>query len=580
MAQKALGIEIGEGEVRGVLLEGSAKKYKLAAYAAAPIAAPKDGESPEEVLSDALADVAERLGEAKDSTAISLSSTRCSFRPLVLPFIGEDQIRQVVKFELEGHLHQWNIDDVVVDFYTAEESKGKSHLLVAAAPKEYLKKVFGVCEQAGFDPVVADLDATALFNAAMAAGALEAQSSHLLLHLGKSVALLLVVENQTLRLARCVRTSKPKTADAKVSTEKSGEGAGGLGVLDKIEEKPVEAATDPSAGAEDEEVFVSIEDDAAAAAPGSAKEVAAVLQREVNRTLTSVRLNTPIASIYLSGEWETIDGLADAMASRFQLPVLDLDLLSRIEHGLSEEEADRASSLAPVAFGAALKLMDVDFGGMNFRQEDLRFTKRFDQVKTELSLLLGGFLLLLMMENIYLFKNNESDRRTYQNMVDVAMTRVKGYTDKEYKHSPATDSLKRLPAIKTMVASELDTLKKKFGQDAEVTLPPSALEAWRLVFLAIQEVETRIGGSEAYRIEKVDVSTREGGSKKEPDVLVKLDLVFLGNPAVTATALEAFKQHMESKRFVVPPPTSKGLTQGEGIQVPISIEVRIPEGQP
>lgn len=570
MAQKALGIEIGEGEVRGALLEGSAKKYKLLKFASAPIETPKEGESAEDLLSDAIEDVAEKLQDGKESSAISISSTRCSFRPLVLPFVGEEQIRQVVKFELEGHLHQWNIDDVVVDFYTSEESKGKSHLLVAAAPKDYLRKIFGVCEQAGVDPVVADLDVTALFNAAMAAGAFEPQGSHLLVHLGKTVALLLVVENQVLRLARCIRTARPKTPEAQLGAEKPAEGQeapkggeGTLGVLDQVDE-----------GVEGEEVFVSIEED------GGAKELASVLQREVNRTLTSLRLTTPISGIFLSGEWEGIEGLADALASRFQMPVLDLDLLSRIEHSLSEEEADRASSVVPVAFGAALKLLDVDFGGMNFRQEDLRFTKRFDQVKRELVMLLSAILLVLVMENIYLFKNNESDRRTYQNMVDVAMTRVKAYAEKEPKLNPATDSLKRLPAIKTFVADELEQLKKKFGQDAEVKLPPSALEAWRLVFLAIQEIEPKLGGSEGYRIEKVDVSTQEG-SRKEPVVQVKLDFVLLGPPTATADAQDALLRHFESKKWTLPSiPSSKPLTQGEGLTVPVVVEVKVPEGQP
>lgn len=579
MAQKSLGIEIGEGEVRGVLLEGSAKKYKLVKFASAPVESPKEGERPEDLLSDAIADVAERLREGKESSAVAVSSTHCSFRPLVLPFVGEEQIRQVVKFELEGHLHQWNIDDVVVDFYTSEEAKGKSHLLVAAAPKDYLRKLFGVCEQAGFDPIVADLDATALFNAAMASGALEPQGSHLLIHLGKSVALLLVVENRVLKLARCIRTSKPKTVESKLGEEKpAGERAeeakaeGALGVLDSIgEETPAEG---------EEEVFVSIEEDGGGA-PGSAKELSAVLQREVNRTLTSIRLENPLGGIFLSGEWEGVEGLADALAGRFQIPVLDLDLLSRIEHELSPEEADRASSVAPVALGAALKLMDVDFGGMNFRQEDLRFTKRFDQVKRELVMLLSAVLLLLVMENIYLFKNNQSDRLTYENMVKAASTRVEAIEGKAPKLRPDLDSLKRVSAIKASLAGDLETLKKKFGQDAELKLPPSAFEAWRLAFLAIQEIEPKLGGPEGYRIEKIDISTQEGGSRKEALVLVKLDFVFLGGVIATADARDALVRHFESKKWTLPVnPPSKPLTQGEGIQVPVQIEIKVPEGQP
>src|SRR5262249_25597165 len=141
----------------------------------------------------------------RDPVVATFPSSECVFRNLLLPFRGEEPIRKVLKFESEGHLHHWNIDEIVVDYLPLGEVKGQTSALVVAAPKAALRRALEACEACGFDPQTLDLDGTALFNAAFQTGALPERGTSLLLHVGIHSSLLLLVEDRALRHVRALR---------------------------------------------------------------------------------------------------------------------------------------------------------------------------------------------------------------------------------------------------------------------------------------------------------------------------------------------------------------------------------------
>ena len=571
MAQQALGIDCSDGEVRGVLLEGSPKKYRLVGFESAPVAA-GEGVLPEEALAEALESVVSKLHGGREAAAVAVGSAHCSFRPLSLPFVGEEQIRKVVKFELEGHLHQWNIDDVIVDFYTVSESKGRSQLLVAAASKDHLRQLFGACEKAGFDPVVADLDAAALFNCAVATGAVHPEGSDVFLHVDERAALLVVVERGVLRVARSIRTATQRTEEAPKANGNGGER--NAAPANPGGEEAVRVLLDASA---EDEVYVSLEEDSRGGKPFS-REASNLLIRETERTLTALRLDSPLEALYVSGAWERMEGLAEGLATRLNQAVLVFDPLKGIEHTLAGEEAKSAASWCQVALGAGLKMMEVDYGGIDFRQEELRFRKRFDLIKKELAFFICCLAFALLMDNIYLFKRNRTDEITYQSYFEVALSKAEGLTSKKFKEKlhAGLDPLKRISQLKVLVDEEYKNLKEKMGQASDLKQPQSALEAWRLVFLAVAEIEEKLG---RYLVEKVDIVSKEGGANREPMVLATFKFVFLGDSVAGAGARDVLLRKFEEKGWKWTSQGFQNLREGGGIETTIQVELKVPEAQ-
>src|SRR5690606_21085939 len=87
-------------------------------------------------------------------------------RTITIPFVGDENVRKVVKFEVEGNIHSHNVDDMVVDFLTIEAQQTQTKVMVVAAPKAPLRTRLKALEGVGIEPETVDLDATALYRTA------------------------------------------------------------------------------------------------------------------------------------------------------------------------------------------------------------------------------------------------------------------------------------------------------------------------------------------------------------------------------------------------------------------------------
>ncbi|MFV1958869.1 MAG: hypothetical protein ACC662_05585, partial [Planctomycetota bacterium] len=59
----------------------------------------------------------------RDDVCAALGAGSTVFREIMVPFREEDQIRKVVKFEAENHLHSYAIEDVVVNWVKTGENR-------------------------------------------------------------------------------------------------------------------------------------------------------------------------------------------------------------------------------------------------------------------------------------------------------------------------------------------------------------------------------------------------------------------------------------------------------------------------
>ena len=200
---KSCGIHVDQRSAHLVALDGSPKKHKVVATASRTF---DPHEDPEEALFDFLKEQAKTLKLSKENIGLVVDSGPAAFRALTLPFDDRGKIEEVLKFEVEGDLPQWDIDEVVTDFLVADSKPGvSSDLIVTAMPKDRLANRLASCERAGLEADEAELDGTALFNAAIEAGILSEESSEILVHVGDHSTVVVVADGGKLASMRTIR---------------------------------------------------------------------------------------------------------------------------------------------------------------------------------------------------------------------------------------------------------------------------------------------------------------------------------------------------------------------------------------
>ena len=140
---RTCGIRVGPRRYEMVVLDGSAKKHRIAAYKSGEF--PQGGEDP---MADAVRELESTIKELKvpvDAVGVAIDSGLAAFRTLKLPALDESKINDIIKFEVESQLPQWNIDDVVVDFMTLDKTEQETQLLVTAVPKSALQRELDLC---------------------------------------------------------------------------------------------------------------------------------------------------------------------------------------------------------------------------------------------------------------------------------------------------------------------------------------------------------------------------------------------------------------------------------------------------
>lgn len=202
MARSA-GIRIGPRHFELFVLDGSPKKPKVVSSGGGMLPPEDEGDFHE--VARALKEALKTYNIPKENVGIVIDSRHAAFRKLQLPFTDPAKIESVIKFEVEGQLPQFNVDDVVIDFQVLESSNNQSSLLITAVPKEDVRLGLELCEAAGFEPLEVELEATAMVNAAVAAGICSIDDAQVLVHVGGESTAVAVVDGGKVREMRTIQ---------------------------------------------------------------------------------------------------------------------------------------------------------------------------------------------------------------------------------------------------------------------------------------------------------------------------------------------------------------------------------------
>ena len=534
---RAIGVDIGDHTIKVVELSGSARSFKVQRVAIRPV--PGEPERPEvevttegdeppppppsrdERISEAVREIFKEFALPKEDTCSAFHARTSMIREINVPFFEDDQIRKVVKFEAENHLHSQAIDDVVINWVKTGETKDGSRLTVFASPKDRLAASIAIMRRAGVDPAAVDLDATALYTALDATGLIATYPTCVVLHVGaSSTNLILVVEGRP-RVFRAFPL--------------------GTGALEAaLAHQLGPRARGRESGARRDDLFVAAGDlPAAPGTPEASKSLAQVetdviadereafvnkLHREVIRSLAAVRTEAPPERLLLTGGGALLEGVDEALAARFGLPVERLDILDHIDaKDRGNDPAYAGAALGP-AIGCALRMLGRNPLGIELLRDEFAPRNTFDVIRTAIATLLTlGFLLVALLmwtgkmelqaeqarfsEKYaiakFIFSSAEAEylKAVEAQTPEAAAARI----DRWLKQ--AADDPTRIQRMQRQLTRRLDYLRDQMGLSERIPALPSALEAWSAFYEALQSADRADLGN--FRVDRLSIRPRQ-----------------------------------------------------------------------
>lgn len=513
-----VGLDLTTARARIVETEGSGKKLKVTKFVSADVAEP--GKPPssafvDEAFAERLRAVFKEHDFATDPIGMSWDASLTTFRDLDLPFTGLEQLRKVIKYEAESHLHNCDIEDVVVSFYKLSETPDKSHLMLMAARKDHLLNRIETLQEIGVDPMMIDLDGLAMFNALAALEYTKEHETFAVLDCGRRTTNLLVVHKGRLVLTRAIRMGSEHIAARLAHDLADSGGAEKAQALLKNPDPTQDDLLVPARQdrADVEKVPSELERDMAMSRIG---DFYSKMQKEVRRTLATSRTDWKLDAIYVTGPGSLMPGFAEEAAKSFlsEAPVKKLDVLSRVQHEIPAAEVAIAEAEIVTALGMAYKVAGFDETAVDFRQEEARYAKKFDQIKEPLVYFCSFLLFFVLILNLYDVKKlsvvqpflvNKPSSHVAQIHTQVSKIFQEAMTAAKWSKPLQEPSARSIDQMQRLMDSQRLALMGELGRGGTIPRMPSAFDMLRQTFDAIKP---KMGSIEKLVITQIKVGVR------------------------------------------------------------------------
>ena len=591
---RSCGIRIGSRRYELVVLDGNPRKHRISAFATGEFA--RGGEDP---VADTIAELkilAKEHDIPTDAIGAAIDSGLAAFRTLKMPLADMEKIGQVIKFEVESQLPQWDIGEVVIDYVKLDDATDSSEVLVTAVQKSDLVREIDILTKSGLEPLEVEIEATAMVNAALAADVCHADDAQVLVHIGDTSSAVVVVDGGRLRSMRAIHlgsfSHEPGVAAVVAAAANEAE-------LAAEADKAANKGRLPVASGDVKQGDV-MQDDAMQVEQIDEQEhqrvIAANVQRirrEIGRTLSGAHTKHPIEAVYVCG-WELPDLIGTQI---LEVPVYELDVFE-------ENSGQPAQGAAPlvVAYGVALRQLGASAVPASLRRENLRYAGKLERI--ELPAAIAALLLVTLLAIFNIFEKSQLKRvtqhtrywfksaanymfddpkRGYAGTLERPLKEIDDYFSKIRKANdkpgitpetnPLTDlertPLEQMSFVDAALRRRIAELNTELGNTGEVTQPQSALEALTRVMAVIADLgEEKVGRIAVKRAE----SRYEAGTETRADtVRITMAVSFFADSALEATnhLEQLFLSNLRAQPWVVEVPErgSKEFPDGKGIYV-------------
>jgi hypothetical protein len=533
---KACGMRIGSRRFELFVLDGSPKKPKVVASVAGEI--PPDEPDSVGAAAHALKSAIKKHGIPTDNIGLVIDARSAAFRNVNLPVAEASKIESVLKFEVESQLPQFNIDDLVVDFYIKETAADSSALLVTAVPKADISAAIDLCLSAGFEPMEIEAETTALVNAAESLGLCGVDDAQVLVHVGEDSTAVAVIDGGKVREMRVIQAGALSHTPHAVPSSGADAGPG-------EEREPVEE------GLAEESPTLSM---AGPPRPERVGEIVQRIRRELARTVSAARTVNDLRGVHVCGF--VLPGMVGEDILGVPVEAIEGCALDSQEGNVHSEYKSGA-----VAYGAALRQMGGGIVRPRLRREELAFSGAMERLELPLAVMcllmttfFGVWFMFLQRERAsidrdlrfmlestvnYMISNPvkgttgnlEYPSDSISDYLKRFVGRVPGTDPPEFRSDPTRNRYEQLVFIRDQLKRDQKALKKQLGHDQELTQPQSALRALTLVLDLIAQSDGKYGRISFRKLQSsYHTNPREGDS-----VTIKIEASFFADSSTTAT---------------------------------------------
>jgi hypothetical protein len=272
------------------------------------------------------------------------------------------------------------------------------------------------------------------------------------------------------------------------------------------------------------------------------------LQRELWRFLAGLPRVSGVERLFVTGGGSTVPGVTERLGQLFDCSPQPLDVLSRLGHGLDEQEAAEIGPRIVTAVGLALAMLG-GRGGFDFRQEEFAYRRHFDRVKFPLAI---ACMLAVFLPFIYgIRQKNQLDqlaqrygelyeaadgggaqgrrgasgvRATYWGYVGMLMNEgepqnvIRPLGSEKFaelnRGLVEQETFQRLPTIRTALEKELQHQQESTGVFEDLQLP-SGVYVISYFADVIQRIEGQLG---SFLVAEFDLNMQP----RQPSLTVKL----------------------------------------------------------
>jgi type IV pilus assembly protein PilM len=339
----SVGLDIGSSLIKIVEIDHSKNEpilTKFGVFKLAPEAIVEGEIMDRTLVIEGIQEGMMRAGIAKKEVVTAVSGRAVIVKKVVMDKMNPDDAKEAIFWEAEQHV-PFDIDDVCLDFQVLKEDVGASQMeiLLVAAKKEMVTTHANLIRDAGYEPIIVDVDSFAIQNAYESTMEDGGDRVVGLINIGSDVTNINIVQNSIPHFTRDLSTGSNAFIDS-IQRE--------LGT--SFEE--TEAMISSESEIEDEQKFRSIIADAC-------EELSMGIERSISFLKTAGDADQ-LDEVVLSGGGARLPWLREILSEKHELEFKLNDSLSRISHaeGLFSESGDDLDKIAPlltVSYGLALR---------------------------------------------------------------------------------------------------------------------------------------------------------------------------------------------------------------------------------
>ena len=160
------GLDVGSSSIKAVELEGKINSLNLVSvgFENLPGDTVVDGQIMElNTVAEAIQSICQNYQIKATQVVTGVSGHSVIIKNIVLPPMSRDELEESIDWHAEEHI-PYDLADVSLDYHVTEETPDATHVLIAACKRERIDNIKQAIQLSGKQPVVIDVDTFALQN--------------------------------------------------------------------------------------------------------------------------------------------------------------------------------------------------------------------------------------------------------------------------------------------------------------------------------------------------------------------------------------------------------------------------------